>query len=153
MGWRYEVIILGSMTLLVFFLRYFVFRFYESPKFLISKGKEQEAIDVLHKIARFNKAPPPTLTIQHFIELDQAASRVSGGTGTGTEPVNKATAKHVVGNFLKGLKHLKGLFLNRLQLIIFLLLAVAYMVSQLAPSPSYPQTDDCPGRATTGPLT
>lgn len=38
------------MTLTVFFLRFFVFHFHESPKFLISKGKEAEAIEVLHKL-------------------------------------------------------------------------------------------------------
>lgn len=59
MGWRYEFIVLGAITLLIFFLRYFVFHFHESPKFLLAKGREQEAIDVLHRIAKFNKAPPP----------------------------------------------------------------------------------------------
>lgn len=32
MGWRYEFIILGGVTLVIFFLRYFVFHFHESPK-------------------------------------------------------------------------------------------------------------------------
>jgi hypothetical protein len=39
MGWRYLVIIIGAMTLAVFFARYFLFDFYESPKFLLSKGE------------------------------------------------------------------------------------------------------------------
>lgn len=122
MGWRYLVIILGAVTLLIFFLRYFVFTFHESPKFLLSKGREQEAIDVLHRIAKFNRAPMPTLTVQHFIEIDQASTGY-----TGIEPTNRATAKHVVRNFFNSFKHLKGLFGNKLQMFIFILLALAYM--------------------------
>lgn len=122
MGWRYEVIVLGLMTLSVFFLRYFVFRFHESPKFLLSKGKEAEAIEVLHKIAKFNKAAPPTLTIEMFAAID--ASGVPRGPLTTTQ-----TTKHVVRGFLNSFKHLKGLFVNKLQLFIFFLLAITYMVS------------------------
>ncbi|WVF66063.1 hypothetical protein IAT40_000801 [Kwoniella sp. CBS 6097] len=124
MGWRYEVIILGLMTLLVFFLRFFVFTFHESPKFLLSKGREAEAIEVLHKIAKFNRAPPPILTVAHFAEIDQTSSqysndRVEEGTGT--------TVKRVLRAFVSGITNLKGLFLNKLQAFIFALLAVAYM--------------------------
>jgi MFS family permease len=72
MGWRYNLLVLGAMTLFIFFLRYFVFRFHESPKFLLSRGREAEAIAVLHRIAKFNKAPPPTLTLEMFRAVDIA---------------------------------------------------------------------------------
>ncbi|OCF36251.1 hypothetical protein I316_02125 [Kwoniella heveanensis BCC8398] len=124
MGWRYEVIILGLMTLLVFFLRFFVFKFHESPKFLLAKGREAEAIEVLHKIAKFNRAPPPVLTVAHFAEIDQTSSEYSGDRveeGAGT------TVKRVLRAFVSGITNLKGLFLNKLQAFIFALLAVAYM--------------------------
>lgn len=123
MGWRYQCIVLGAMTLTIFFLRFFVFRFYESPKFLLSKGREAEAIEVLHKIAKFNKAPPPTLTIEDFAAIDREDGQ-SGATNT-------ATAKHVVRNFINSLKHLKGLFNNKLQSLIFVLLAITYMVRRI----------------------
>lgn len=119
MGWRYEVIVLGLMTLTVFFLRYFVFHFHESPKFLISRGKEAEAIEVLHKIAKFNKAPPPILTVEDFENIDRADGPVTP----------TATTKNVLKNFFNNFKHLKGLFLSKLQSFIFVLLAIAYMVS------------------------
>ena len=123
MGWRYEVIVLGGMTLLVFFLRYFVFKFHESPKFLLSRGKEAEAIAVLHKIAEFNKAAPPTLTLADFAEVDRLSGPIAPRT-------TAQTTKQVFQNFLGSLKHLKGLFGNKLQLFIFVLLAIAYMVSE-----------------------
>ncbi|ORY35314.1 major facilitator superfamily domain-containing protein [Naematelia encephala] len=120
MGWRYEVIVIGCMTLFVFFLRYFVFKFHESPKFLLGKGKEQEAIDVLHKIAKFNGAAPPTLTVEHFREVDQAYGIVPTHQEGGS-------AKNVILGVVQSLGHLKGLFLNKLECFIFILLALAYM--------------------------
>ncbi|ODN96244.1 hypothetical protein I350_08246 [Cryptococcus amylolentus CBS 6273] len=120
MGWRYEFIILGCMTLLVFFVRYFIFTFHESPKFLLSKGRYEEAIEVLHKIAAFNKMPPPTLTAEQLYAIDREHNI--------NAPTNMATAKHVwTHRVLGSFKHLKGLFTNRLQMFIFALLAVAYM--------------------------
>ncbi|WVR03640.1 hypothetical protein IAU60_000635 [Kwoniella sp. DSM 27419] len=126
MGWRYEVIILGGMTLLVFFLRFFVFNFHESPKFLLSRGREAEAIEVLHKIAQFNRAPAPTLTLAHFAEIDNGASEYSGDRTVQPEG-RKMTFKRVLVGFGQGIKNLKGLFKNKLQAMIFGLLALAYM--------------------------
>lgn len=125
MGWRYLLIILGAITLVVFFLRVLVFRFYESPKFLLSKGKEAEAIEVLHKIAKFNKAPPPVLTVDMFRAIDET-SPISSSEPTG--PLNTTqTTKKVLGNIAYSLRNLKALFTNRLQAFVFFLLAVAYM--------------------------
>ena len=125
MGWRYLVIVLGAMTLAIFFLRTLVFRFYESPKFLLSRGKEAEAIEVLHKIAKFNKAPPPTLTVEMFRVIDESSS-ISSSEPTG--PLNTTqTTKKVLGNIAYSLKNLKALFTNRLQTFIFFLLAITYM--------------------------
>jgi hypothetical protein len=111
------------MTLAVFFARFFLFTFHESPKFLLGRGREQAAIDVLHRIAAFNGAPPPTLTVEHFRAIDAELGRappapVSARASFGT------AVKAMLGSFT----HLKGLFTNRLQLFIFVLLAVAYMV-------------------------
>ena len=46
---------MSSITLAVFVLRFFIFPFYESPKFLLSKGNDGAAVDVVRKIAAFNK--------------------------------------------------------------------------------------------------
>jgi hypothetical protein len=125
MGWRYLLIILGGMTLLVFFLRFFVFNFHESPKYLLARGREAEAIEVLHRIAKFNRQPPPTLTLEHFAEIDAAESSYKVDV---VPQDNTKAVKHVVRNFFRNFKHLKGLFGNKLQLFIFILLGIAYMV-------------------------
>lgn len=35
-------------------IRFFVFKLYESPKYLMGRGRDQEAVDVVHSIARYN---------------------------------------------------------------------------------------------------
>jgi hypothetical protein len=131
MGWRYTVIVLGCMTLAVFFLRYFVFTFHESPKFLLARGKEQEAIDVLHRIAKFNKQPAPVLTMEMFAAIDEASSEATSSLRVSNEGPEgtKATTKKVVSGFAKELTRLKGIFTNKLSAFIFALLALTYMVS------------------------
>ncbi|KAB5559627.1 sugar transporter-like protein [Coniochaeta sp. 2T2.1] len=129
MGWRYNVIVLGAMTLLVFFLRYFVFRFHESPKFLLSRGKEAEAIEVLHKIARFNKAPTPTLTLEMFALIDRSESTSldSSDMARDRPQPSTATTTKVIRGFGKELRRLKGIFTSKLSAFTFFLLAITYM--------------------------
>lgn len=130
MGWRYKVIVLGGITLLIFFLRFFVFRFYESPKFLLSVGKEAEAIEVLHKIAKFNKAPALLLTIAHFAAVESGSSQASVQT---TETLTKAQrTKRAMRAAGRSVSNLKALSTNKLHISIFFLLAIAYMVSPIS---------------------
>jgi hypothetical protein len=128
MGWRYEVIILGCMTLTIFFLRVVIFRFYETPKFLLSVGKEAEAIEVLHKIAKFNKAPAPTLTVEHLAAVDEGASQASIVKDVG-QLTKAQRAKKALKATKRGVTNLKALFSNKLHTFIFVLLAIAYMAS------------------------
>lgn len=123
MGWRYLVIVIGSMTLVIFFARFAIFKFYESPKFLLSKGREQEAIDVLYKIALFNKAPPPTLTVEDFRQID-----IDAGTREQDSAAKGTGATDIVVRALKGMGFLKELFGKKRQCLAFLVLAIAYMV-------------------------
>ena len=120
MGWRYEVIVIGAITLVIFGLRFFVFKFYESPKFLLSKGLTQEAIGVLHRIAKYNNAPAPTVTVADFEAIDAEL-------GVTNEHSERSGARNVVSGVIKSVSHLKGLFGNRLETFIFVLLAIAYM--------------------------
>jgi hypothetical protein len=133
MGWRYLVIILGLMTLAIFFLRYVVFNFHESPKFLLARGREADAIEVLHKIAKFNKQPPPTLTLEMFQLIDATDSNASSHAAIvpgATGPKNTAaTTKAVVKGAGKEIARLKKIFTNKLSLFTFVLLGIAYMVN------------------------
>ncbi|KAK4195977.1 major facilitator superfamily domain-containing protein [Triangularia verruculosa] len=50
-GWRYFVFVIGAITFAMFVTRFFVFDLFESPKFLLSKGRQREAVAVVHGIA------------------------------------------------------------------------------------------------------
>ena len=46
---------LGAMTLVMFTCRFFLFHLYESPKFLLSQGRQPEAVAAVHGIAYKNR--------------------------------------------------------------------------------------------------
>ena len=54
-GWRYLVLTLGAITFAMFLCRFFLFTLYESPKFLVSRGRQHEAVAAVHGIAHKNK--------------------------------------------------------------------------------------------------
>lgn len=75
MGWRYTLFTLGAICLFVFFLRFVVFRFQESPKFYLYRGKDEKAVRVLHSIANFN-GRQSTISLEDFAALTHEDSSV-----------------------------------------------------------------------------
>jgi hypothetical protein len=55
MGRRYFLFAMGSLTLLMWGIRFFLFTLYESPKYLAGKGEDDEAVAVLRNVARVNR--------------------------------------------------------------------------------------------------
>ncbi|EUC31902.1 hypothetical protein COCCADRAFT_100101 [Bipolaris zeicola 26-R-13] len=55
MGWRYLILTLGAITFVMFISRFFFFHLYESPKFLLSRGRQAEAVATVYGIAYCNK--------------------------------------------------------------------------------------------------
>lgn len=53
-GWRYVLFALGMLTILMVVSRLLLFRMYESPKFLLSVGRVDDAMDVLNQLAEKN---------------------------------------------------------------------------------------------------
>lgn len=56
MGWRYLYITLGGLCLVMSLIRAFVLRSLESPRWLVSCGKMNEAAEVINHISRMNKS-------------------------------------------------------------------------------------------------
>ncbi|KAL2072914.1 hypothetical protein VTL71DRAFT_10238 [Oculimacula yallundae] len=54
MGWRYFVITMGGISLVEFLIRFLCFTIFESPKYLMGKGLDEEAVRVVHEVARRN---------------------------------------------------------------------------------------------------
>ncbi|ERF73489.1 hypothetical protein EPUS_04112 [Endocarpon pusillum Z07020] len=82
-GWRYLLFTLGAITMVVFFLRFVVFRFQESPKFLLYRGKDEKAVKVMQHIAQYNRTTSP-ITLETFAALS------GGDSSTGTPSSSKA---------------------------------------------------------------
>lgn len=55
MGWRYLMYTLGGLTISLFIVRTVIFKMKESPKYLVYRGRDDEAVDVLRYIAKMNR--------------------------------------------------------------------------------------------------
>ncbi|KAK8075112.1 hypothetical protein PG997_009775 [Apiospora hydei] len=99
MGWRYFIITMGGLTLLMFVIRFALFTIYESPKYLMGKGRDEDAIRIVHEVARRN-GKDSELTIE-----DLKACEPPGY-------VNQAAAADVVKRKLQvlNLSHIRPLF-------------------------------------------
>jgi MFS family permease len=96
MGWRYSLFTIGGITLIVFILRFVVFRFRESPKFLLYKGRDADAIRVLNQVAAFNRTDC-LLTLEDLEALsNEDSSMASNDSKT---PVLGAGAKQATASF------------------------------------------------------
>jgi len=93
---------MGSLTFLMFILRFAVFDLQESSKYLVAKGRDEEALAVLSHIAKRN-GKTISLTIEQF-------SAVEGGR----QHVPKTMFQTIKGTFSDlSLSHVKPLFAGR----------------------------------------
>jgi MFS family permease len=96
MGWRYLLYCLGAITLLVFFLRFVVFRFQESPKFLIYRGNDEKAIEVLHYVAKMNgRTTGITIEKLQALEAEFDASSDAPMLGSGAKQLKTTWTQKV----------------------------------------------------------
>jgi len=63
MGWRFFMITMGGIAMIMFFVRFVCFTIYESPKYLMGKGRDGDAVRVVHEVARRN-GKTSSLTIE-----------------------------------------------------------------------------------------
>ncbi|KAI0712387.1 MFS general substrate transporter [Earliella scabrosa] len=76
-GWRYFLYTMGGLMMLGFILRFFVFHMYESPKYLMGRGRDAEAVEVIRAVAKYN-GKETTLTVE---ALQEAEARAAGKSG------------------------------------------------------------------------
>ncbi|KAE8448855.1 hypothetical protein EG329_008857 [Mollisiaceae sp. DMI_Dod_QoI] len=102
MGWRYFVIAMGGISLIEFIIRVLFFTIYESPKYLMGKGLDEEAVKVVHEVARRN-GKTSSLTV-----ADLQACEVAGA-------VQQTSAKAALKRKLSSLNfaHVRALFTSR----------------------------------------
>ncbi|GES65219.1 clavaminate synthase-like protein [Aspergillus terreus] len=129
MGWRYTLITLGALSLAFTFIRIFVFKLPETPRYLLSQGKDQAAVDAVNYVARQNGKEEP-LTIGMLRDIDYrlgTASPERAGTGLSTTEIIRENFKDFQGS------HYRALFATRqlsrhtiLVWVIWLTIGIAY---------------------------
>ena len=102
-GWRYFMITMGCISMAMFLLRFLAFTLYESPKYLMGKGRDAEAVEVVHKIAQRNKKTS-SLTIEDLRVLDSKAGQ---SQGTDAKAVLRRRLEKI------NLEHVRALFRTR----------------------------------------
>ena len=80
-GWRYFMIAMGGLTLLMFLIRFVLFNIHESPKYLMSKGRDEEAVRVIHEVARKN-GKDINLTLEELKAVEPEGYVVDTGAAT-----------------------------------------------------------------------
>ncbi|KAL4805427.1 major facilitator superfamily domain-containing protein [Aspergillus unguis] len=74
MGWRYIDITLGLLCLVMSIARSFVLRMHESPKWLVSQSRIEDAVDALNSISSKNKSDY-TADIQQFYTMPEDVAK------------------------------------------------------------------------------
>ncbi|KAF9648509.1 MFS general substrate transporter [Thelephora ganbajun] len=110
-GWRYFLYTMGGLMLILWIIRFFVFNLYESPKYLMGRGRDAEAIEVLEKVAAYNGSTN-RLTLEQLQKTGVIAGTEAEAENGGTVDASIATAIRRNLEHLKG-EHVRSLFATR----------------------------------------
>ncbi|KAJ5913552.1 hypothetical protein N7504_002435 [Penicillium tannophilum] len=110
MGWRYTMITLGALSLAFTFIRMFLFKLPETPRFLLSQGRDQDAVDAVNYVAKQN-GKPQLLTIGMLREIDARLGLIVNEE----EAPTKLSVKEIVSENMDAFKgkHYRALFATR----------------------------------------
>ncbi|KAL1725989.1 major facilitator superfamily domain-containing protein [Schizophyllum commune] len=109
MGWRYLLFTLGGTTLVLWAVRFFAFRMFESPRYLVGKGRDAEAVKVIHDIARFN-GKEATLTVEELAGVRAKGDEEKGGEGGFVDGERKVHEPVLTRTSVFRMEHMRGLF-------------------------------------------
>ena len=107
---------------ILWFIRFFVFTMYESPKYLMGRGRDEDAVKVVHAVASYN-GKTSTLSIESLQSIDSVKSgdsgsekrgELDGSTGTGRGETDMSAMGAVLRRLKKfDMAHVKALFATR----------------------------------------
>jgi MFS family permease len=107
MGWRYFIITMGGITLIMWATRFFAFTIFESPKYNMAKGRDEEAVRIVHEVARRN-GKTTSLSLEELRACETIMGAAVTGAPTGVDTSNVAAFKRKMES-LK-LTHVRSLF-------------------------------------------
>ena len=93
---------------ILWILRFFVFHLYESPKYLMGRGRDTEAVEVVRKVAMHNRRPVEDIKVTEEDLKEAGMLGTSLALDTSVLGVVKRRVKTVF-----GVEHLRGLFATR----------------------------------------
>lgn len=94
MGWRYFLITMGGIAMIMFILRFFCFTLYESPKYLMGRGRDQRAVEVVHEVARRN-GKDSRLSIDDLSTHDRDGAQGTDAAAVLQRKLEKINLSHV----------------------------------------------------------
>lgn len=106
MGWRYFVITMGGVALIMFAIRFIAFHIYESPKYYMGKGRDEDAVRIVHEVARRN-GKISNLTIDDL----RACESMGGMSGQTLDTDARAAIKRKLESL--SFNHISALFSTR----------------------------------------
>lgn len=108
MGWRYLLITMGGLAMLMFIGRFALFTLFESPKFLMGKGRNEEAVQVVREIAKRN-GRRTSFSLSHLMGTEDSENENDYGIQT---PAPALTTQNIIRMRLEklSLEHVRALF-------------------------------------------
>ena len=88
------MIAMGLMAMTMFCCRFFFFTLYESPKFLMGRGKDEDAVRVVHEVARRN-GKTTALTVADLEVFNLAGQQGIDATAALKRKLEKVNGTHV----------------------------------------------------------
>lgn len=106
MGWRYLLFTLGGFTLVLWALRFFIFTLEESPRYLVGRGHDAEAVAVIQRLATYN-GTSCSLTVEQLVTAGEAV------TPKGADSSEGSKMKMLTRTSNYTMDHIKALFETR----------------------------------------
>jgi hypothetical protein len=105
-GWRYLILTLGAITFSIFIGRFYLFHHYESPKCLLSRGRQAEAVATVYGIAHYNKT--------HTWLTEDVLNQIGGDQEATGEDIKLSTVEIVKRSLSRfSMKRFKALFQDK----------------------------------------
>ena len=79
-GWRYFLFTMGALMLALWAIRFFAFSLYESPKYLMGKEMDEHAVEVVHRIAQYNRKTS-SLSLENLQSIDKEYDKKESSDG------------------------------------------------------------------------
>ncbi|KAL4266721.1 MFS transporter superfamily protein [Pleurotus pulmonarius] len=129
-GWRWFLFTMGGLMMFLWAIRFFLFTLYESPKYLMGRGRDVEAVKVVHKVAKAN-GKESSLTVERLMSAGTLQSPRETKRDLAMDNSAIAVIRRHLSKFSSG--HVKALFATRklaystsLLIILWALIGLAF---------------------------